>query len=182
MKEFEGYRVDFHNFMYAMQDIKELHWTPEQHIAMMKKILGVDTLSVDVSAKEAESTLLYLVKQWFDPLYEKFSLKDAHEKAQAMIAKNPWNFKEYTVKYDKDGMPILDDDAPTNEDGVTLNKSGKVPKGYKKARALALYRENRDSITERKDWIELFMNEISGMTKTVAHVYMSNIANGKWAV
>ena len=171
---FEVNGIDMHNIHNAIQTASEMDFSPNRARDLLTKALNVDSKVVNdlVGDDEANFTLRYAINQYFEPLTT-MELIPAHQRALKLLKRFP------IVERDS-----INEDETTpnkiNDDGVKLGKTGKPRKGYKKEMALSLYRENKDTIVKRADWVVLFVENISGMNKAVANTYIHNIETKKW--
>lgn len=173
LKLLEGYGINMHNEYVAARSISILDLSPEQCRAIVGEMLSGGDTSM-IGDAEMQKTFQYLVNQYFDATYPVFDLSVAHERAITLIKRFPHILVKAQTRFDEETGEFITIEKKTN--------NGSPRKGYKKEMALSLYRENKETITERKDWVKLFMKKITGMSKGVAHAYLHNIENKKWAV
>ncbi len=169
-KILENRGVEMHGKIHAIRSVGILGFTPEVCRGLIGDILQVDMKVVNglVSDDVADKTLCYLIDQYFEPMGT-LNLLDAYNRAVAL----------------RKAYPIAEPDPFINEnpeEPEKVIKGGKVKKGYKKQTALSLYRKHKDNITEKAEWINLFIKEIEGMSRGVANTYIHNILTGKWTV
>ncbi len=173
----ESYGIDMYSVHTAVETIGIKSFSPSKCREILQAVLEIDSTE-GVSDDESKLVLKYVIGQYFDADVT-LDLENAIKSARSLIKRFPSAITKAVNKLDADGniVPI-----ELNDDGVAVGNTGKPRKGYKKDMALELYRENQKEITERSDWIELFVKEISGMTKAVANTYIHNIESGKWEI
>lgn len=178
-EKLEGLHINTRSKHFAISDIKSRGWTPSRIREILADLAGKP--ADHVTDIEAEKTLMYLVGQILDPLGE-VDLDEAHFSALALFEQYPHILAEKNPELDENGNLV--ERVERNEDGVAVGKSGKPRRGYKKAAALDLWRDNPKELDrdDRKAWIALFVEEISDMNPGTANTYLNNIERGVWQV
>lgn len=176
MKYLIGYGIDIFSKYTAVESCNASNHSPHVYLDMIREIMGDAELDLELDEYEIKYTASYLILQLFNVDGGTLDLEDAIAKGKAHVASHSY-CRMRDTDTDSEGNVIP---APVNKDGVTLGKTGKPQKGYKKKRAMELWSANKGKITERKDWIKLFMDEISELSKPVANTYVHNLMSGKW--
>ncbi len=178
-KKLEQLFINTRSKHFAIKDIKAKGWTPSRIREILTDLSGKPAAHIEDI--EAEKTLMYLVAQILDPMAD-IDLDNAHFSTLELFEKYPYLRAEEDDDLDADGNLR---EVKYNEDGVRIGKDGKPRKGYKKEMALELWRTNPNDLKrggdDRKGWVDLFVEQISDMGRSVANTYVLNLESGKWA-